>query len=39
MLVLPDLTICLQGIFQLKYLYAEHMYGWGAEQVRPAMIV
>jgi len=21
------------GIFQLKYLYAEHMYGWGAEQL------
>ncbi|PPQ64605.1 hypothetical protein CVT26_002003 [Gymnopilus dilepis] len=21
------------GIFQIKYLYAEHMYGWGAEQL------
>jgi hypothetical protein len=23
-----------QGIFQIKYLYAEHVFGWGAEQVR-----
>ena len=23
----------LQGIFQIKYLYAEHVYEWGAEQV------
>lgn len=22
-----------QGIFQIKYLYAEHVYEWGAEQV------
>ncbi|KAF9003998.1 hypothetical protein BDQ17DRAFT_1424961 [Cyathus striatus] len=23
----------VQGIYQLKYLYAEHVYGWGAEQL------
>ena len=23
-----------QGLFQIKYLYAGHVYGWGAEQVR-----
>ena len=22
-----------QGIYQLKYLYAEHVFGWDAEQV------
>jgi hypothetical protein len=25
--------LSLQGIFQIKYLYAEHIYEWGAEQV------
>lgn len=24
-----------QGVFQIKYLYAGHVYNWGAEQVRP----
>lgn len=24
----------IQGIFQIKYLYAEHVYGWEAEQVK-----
>lgn len=23
----------MQGLYQIKYLYAEHVYGWGAEQV------
>ena len=23
-----------QGVFQMKYLYAEHVFGWDAEQVR-----
>ena len=27
------LIAVLQGIFQIKYLYAEHVYEWGAEQV------
>ena len=27
-----------QGIFQIKYLYAEHVYEWGAEQVSAIFI-
>ncbi|THH21256.1 hypothetical protein EW146_g240 [Bondarzewia mesenterica] len=28
-----SLTVVKQGVFQLKYLYAEHVFGWGAEQL------
>lgn len=28
------MTSSFQGIFQLKYLYAEHVFAWEAEQVR-----
>lgn len=28
------MCVLLQGVYQLKYLYAEHVYGWGAQQVR-----
>ncbi len=28
----PCLTFSSQGLFQLKYLYAEHIYGWNAEK-------
>ncbi|KAI0654641.1 major facilitator superfamily domain-containing protein [Cubamyces menziesii] len=27
------LLTSVQGLFQLKYLYAEHVYSWGAEQL------
>lgn len=33
-LAIAMFTLCLaSGVFQVKYLYAEHVFGWGAEQL------
>ncbi len=34
MLFRPEAKDNFQGVFQMKYLYAEHVFGWDAEHVR-----
>lgn len=32
------LNICAQGIFQIKYMYAVHVYKWGPGQVNMMVV-
>jgi hypothetical protein len=31
--LVTDNSFFIQGVFQIKYLYAQHTYQWGAEQL------